>query len=96
MPKETNIDDLPAEDLDTLATAQADWDGVADQETFEEDDEDLDDELIEDALGVDAEDGDDVIDEDDDNPYQDSDEALPDDREERNIARQNDGQSSGE
>lgn len=92
MPRETNIEDLPAEDLDTLATAQADWDGVADEETFEDEDEDLDDELIEDALGVEAEDGDDVIDEDDDNPYQESDEALPDDREERDIARRGAGE----
>jgi hypothetical protein len=37
---------------------------------------------------VDVEDEDDVIEEDDDNPYQESDEALPEDKEERDIGRQ--------
>lgn len=88
MPKDRSLDDLPAEDLDSLATAQAEWDGVADDDAPEEDEEVLDDELLEDALGVDVEDEDDVIEEDDDNPYQESDEALPEDKEERDIGRQ--------
>lgn len=88
MPKDRNIEDLPAEDLEALTTSQADWDGVADDETLEDDEEVADDEFIEDALGVDVEDEDDVIGEDDDNPYQESDEALPDDAEERDLARQ--------
>lgn len=74
--------DLPEEDLKALATAQVDWDGVAEAAAQ---DEDI---LLEDALDVEAEDEDDVIGEDDDNPYQESDEALPDDTEERDIARQ--------
>jgi hypothetical protein len=51
--------------------------------------------MLEDVLGVEAEDEDDVIGEDDDNPYQESDEALPDDREERGIARQNRREGEG-
>ena len=84
MPKEHNLDDLPPEDLEALSTAQADWDGDGENTLPEEDEA----EIVEDLLGVEVEDADDVIDEDDDNPYQESDEALPDDDEERDISRQ--------
>jgi hypothetical protein len=88
MPKDKNIEDFPDEDLNALTTTQADWDDVADDETPGDDEKVADDEILEDALGVEVEDEDDVIDEEDDNPYQESDEALPDDYEERDIARQ--------
>ena len=100
MPKDRKIENLPADDLEALTTAQADWDGVADEvppaeatpdKASPEDDE----EMLEDVLGVEAEDEDDVIGEDDDNPYQESDEALPDDAEERGIARQNRREGEG-
>ena len=88
MPKDRKIENLPADDLEALTTAQADWDGVADEVPPDEATPDKaspedDEEMLEDVLGVEAEDEDDVIGEDDDNPYQESDEALPDDAEER-------------
>lgn len=94
MPRNRKIDDLPADDLDSLTTARADWDGIADEVPPDEATPDNlspedDEEILEDVLGVEAEDEDDVVAEDDDNPYQESDEALPDDREERGIARRN-------
>ena len=103
MPKDRKIENLPADDLEALTTAQADWDGVADEVPPDEATPDKaspedDEEMLEDVLGVEAEDEDDVIGEDDDNPYQESDEALPDDAEERGIARQNrrDGEGASE
>ena len=103
MPKDRKIENLPADDLEALTTAQADWDGVADEVPPDEATPDKaspedDEEMLEDVLGVEAEDEDDVIGEDDDNPYQESDEALPDDDEERGIARQNrrDGEGASE
>lgn len=45
-------------------------------------------EILGDGFGV-PDDEDDVIAENDDNPYQESDEALPDDGEERDIERRN-------
>lgn len=42
---------------------------------------------------LEAEDDEDVTGQDDDNPYQESDEALPDDTEERSIARENSRES---
>ncbi len=100
MPKDRKIDDLPDDDLDSLTTAKADWDGIADEVPPDEATPDKvspedDEEMLEDVLGVEAEDEDDVIGEDDDNPYQESDEALPDDREERGIARQNRREGKG-
>ena len=94
--KDRNIEDFPADDLEALTTAQADWDGVADEQSKAAPDEN--EEVLEDVLGTDAEEEDDVIGEDDDNPYQESDEALPDDDEERGIARQNrrDGEGASE
>ena len=83
MPKDRNLDDLPAEDLEALSTAQADWNGGVENVMSKE----YEDEIVEDLLGVEVKDGDDVIDEDDDNPYQESDEALPEDDEERDISR---------
>lgn len=59
--------------------AEPEWDG---QETEAVDPDDLD--IIEELTGV-EEDGDVLLEEDDDNPYQDSDEALPDDDEEKAI-----------
>jgi hypothetical protein len=88
MPKERNLDGLPDDDLDALTTAQADWDDVASDETLDDDDDIAEDEILEDVLGVDVDEEDEVIGEDDDNPYQESDEALPDDEEERDISRQ--------
>ena len=103
MPTDRKMEDLPADDLEALTTAQADWDGVADEVPPDEATPDKaspedDEEMLEDVLGVEAEDEDDVIGEDDDNPYQESDEALPDDAEERGIARQNrrDGEGASE
>ena len=103
MPKDRKIDDLPADDLDSLTTARADWDGIADEVPSDEATPDKaspedDEEMLEDVLGVEAENAEDVIGEDDDNPYQESDEALPDDDEERGIARQNrrDGEGASE
>jgi len=100
MPKDRKIDDLPEDDLDSLVTAKADWDGIADEVPPEEATPDTvsaedDEEILEDVLGIEAEDEDDVIGEDDDNPYQESDEALPDDREERGIARRNRREGEG-
>ena len=105
MPKDRKIENLPADDLEALTTAQADWDGVADEVPPDEATPDKatpdkaspedDEEMLEDVLGVEAEDEDDVIGEDDDNPYQESDEALPDDAEERGIARQNRREGEG-
>lgn len=83
MPKDRKIEDLPADDLEALTTAQADWDRVADKASPK----DNGDEVLEDAPGVEAKDEEEVIGEDDDNPYQESDEALPDDDEERDIRR---------
>ena len=96
MPKDRKIENLPADDLEALTTAQADWDGVADEQSKAAPKEN--EEVLEDVLGVEAEDEEDVIGEDDDNPYQESDEALPDDDEERGIARQNrrDGEGASE
>ena len=100
MPTDRKMEDLPADDLEALTTAQADWDGVADEVPPDEVTPDKaspedDEEMLEDVLGVEAEDEDDVIGEDDDNPYQESDEALPDDAEERGIARQNRREGEG-
>ena len=95
MPKDRKIENLPADDLEALTTAQADWDGVADEVPPDEATPEDDEEMLEDVLGVEAEDEDDVIGEDDDNPYQESDEALPDDAEERGIARQNRREGEG-
>jgi hypothetical protein len=99
MPKNRKIDDLPADDLDSLTTAKADWDGIADEVPPDEATPDKvspeDEEILEDVLGVEAENEDDVIGEDDDNPYQESDEALPDDDEERGIARRNRREGEG-
>ena len=100
MPTDRKMEDLPADDLEALTTAQADWDGVADEVPPDEATPDKaspedDEEMLEDVLGVEAEDEDDVIGEDDDNPYQESDEALPDDAEERGIARQNRREGEG-
>ena len=100
MPKDRKIENLPADDLEALTTAQADWDGVADEVPPDEATPDKaspedDEEMLEDVLGVEAEDEDDVIGEDDDNPYQESDEALPDDDEERGIAQQNRREGKG-
>ena len=95
MPKDRKIANLPADDLEALTTAQADWDGVADEVPPDEATPEDDEEMLEDVLGVEAEDEDDVIGEDDDNPYQESDEALPDDAEERGIARQNRREGEG-
>src|SRR5688500_9425552 len=100
MPKDRKIDDLPDDDLDSLTTDRADWDGIAvevppDEATPDKVSPEDDEEMLEDVLGVEAEDEDDVIGEDDDNPYQESDEALPDDREERSIARRNRREGEG-
>ena len=100
MPKDRKIDDLPADDLDSLTTARADWEGIGDEAPPDEATPDKaspedDEEMLEDVLGVEAEDEDDVIGEDDDNPYQESDEALPDDREERGIAQKNRREGEG-
>lgn len=91
MPKDRKLENLPADDLEALTTAQADWDRVADDPSPT----DEGDEALEDVFGTDAEEEDDVIAEDDDNPYQESDEALPDDREERGIARRNRREGEG-
>lgn len=87
MPRTAN-DDLPVEELDALATAATDWDSLAEEvHSGDEDMLDEEEEALEQALGLEDEDGDDVVEEDDDNAYQDSDEALPDDGEERSISR---------
>jgi hypothetical protein len=100
MPKNRKLENLPDDDLDSLATARADWDGIADEVPPDEATPDKaapedDEEILEDVLGIEAEDEDDVISEDDDNPYQESDEALPDDREERGIAQRNRREGEG-
>lgn len=82
MQKDRKIENLAAEDLEALTAAQTEWGGVAVDPSSEEDDE-----ILEAALGIEAQDEDDVIGEDDDNPYQESDEALPDDEEERGMTQ---------
>lgn len=77
------------QDLETLKPAQSDWDdGMGEEATPQDDEGDETEELLEDVLHVEAEDPEDVIMEDDDNPYEESDEALPDDEEERAITRE--------
>ena len=66
MPTDRKMEDLPADDLEALTTAQADWDGVADEQSKAAPKEN--EEVLEDVLGVEAEDEEDVIGEDDDNP----------------------------
>ena len=64
----------PMDDTDIPATRPEDADLFDDQA-----------DLV--PLDQEQEEADDVIGEDDDNPYEESDEALPDDREERSINR---------
>ena len=64
----------PMDDTDIPATRTEDADLFDDQA-----------DLV--PLDQEQEEADDVIGEDDDNPYEESDEALPDDREERSINR---------
>jgi hypothetical protein len=87
MPKAENDNGTPVEELNSPPTAPTSWESLL-AEVIAKDNELLDDEILADAIGVDAEDEDDVIAENDDNPYQESDEALPDDDEERDIERQ--------
>ena len=87
MPKAENDNGTHVEELNPAATAPTSWESLL-AEVIAKDNELLDDEILADAIGVEAEDEDDVIAENDDNPYQESDEALPEDDEERDIERQ--------
>jgi hypothetical protein len=78
-PQIDNPKRFTGETPDNPERAEPDWNEIEDVEVVEDqavNEEDLDDEIDED-----------VIEEDDDNPYQESDEALPDDAEERVISR---------
>jgi hypothetical protein len=77
---------LPDDDLledDLLDTESAD---LADADLFD-DESDL--VPLDEIENLDDDEAEDVTGQDDDNPYQESDEALPDDDEERSIARDN-------
>jgi hypothetical protein len=79
MPRDTENQLFTGELPDSPEFAEQDWDQIEDVEVLDAADVTLEE--------LEGEAPDDLPDEDDDNPYQDSDEALPDDREERSIAR---------
>jgi hypothetical protein len=75
--------DIPEQDQEALDLEQQDWDDLSGARPTLDAELDLEDE----PEG-------DLPEEDDDNPYQDSDEALPDDRDER-VMRRNPSKEGG-
>lgn len=80
--KELKSTKIKPQEVSTAPIVKQDWDEFTEEEIM------ADDELaIRGERQVESEDAGDLSEDDDDNPYQNSDDALPDDEEEKEISR---------